>query len=197
MVPDFFSDEYYERALVALRRLDGITLSNLRVGPVFNALFCEVFSGELMVRSEKLTEDVKDFMQDTLTNLCKHFCMAHPVLLNELTTNLVEQYMDMKEAATRTAVETFIRTQLGWVFTQDRSYEDILRRTNEMINAVRDSRVADNGCHAEAVGDVPAEFIAKMINCKATSEEDIVRHVQVRRTVLLQEKESAMSGSLN
>lgn len=189
VVPDFFADEYYDKARVALRRVDGVALSNLRAGPVFNALFREVFSRELSHRSGKLAEDVKEFMQENLVNLCEHFCAAHPVLLNEFRANLVEDFMENMEKEARDAVETFIRTELGWVFTQDRSYEDTMRLIHEMVNAVRESRVAHNATagqehqrglkHAQAVGDVPADFVEKMINCVPMSEEDAIRHVQV------------------
>lgn len=97
--------------------------------------------------------------------------------------------MDAKEAATRSAVESFIKTELGWVFTQDPSYEHTMRHIHDMVNAVRESRVTHNATsgqlnqpglkRVEAVGDVPADFIEKMINCTAMSEEDTIRHVQV------------------
>lgn len=189
VIPDFFADEYYKKAQVALRRVDGITLSNLRAGPVFNALFCEVFSRELSDRSEKLAEDVKQFMQDILLNLCEHFCANHPVLLDAFSTNLVEEFMEAKEAEMGVAIETFIRTELGWVFTQDRSFEDTMRLIHEMVNAVRESRVAHKATagqdkqpglkNVKAVGDVPADFIEKMTKCAPMSEEDTIRHVQV------------------
>lgn len=94
-----------------------MTLSNLFSGPVFNALFREVFSRELGDRSEKLVEDVKAFMQETLGSLCEHACAVHPVLLNELSANLMEEFLDAKERATRVAVESIIEAELGWALT--------------------------------------------------------------------------------
>lgn len=166
-----------------------MALSNLLAGRVFNALFREVFSGDLGDRSEALVEGVKTFMQETLETLCDRACSAHPVLLNELKTNLVEEFIDARETETMTAVTNIIEAELGWVFTQDPSYEDTMRRVHEMVNAVRKSRVAHNATadtgnqsaleHVAAVGNVPEEFISKMIGCTAMSEEDITRDLQV------------------
>ncbi|CAM9885772.1 unnamed protein product, partial [Ectocarpus sp. 4 AP-2014] len=66
VVPNFFTDEYNHKVCAAFKRVDGMALPNLLGGRVFSALFCEVFSEELGVRSEKLVEGVKDFMQDML-----------------------------------------------------------------------------------------------------------------------------------
>lgn len=189
VVPDFFSDEYYEKARGSFRRVDGMALSNLLAGRVFNALFREVFSGDLDHRSEELVEGVKAFMQETLGTLCGRACPAHPVLLNELKGNLVEEFIDAREAETKTAVANIIEAELGWVFTQDPSYEDTMRRVHEMVNTVRKSKVAhditagtENQSALEdvkAVGNVPADFISKMTDCTAMSEEDVTRDLQV------------------
>lgn len=54
VVPDFFSQEYYQKASDALKRVDGMSLSNLLAGRVFNVLFREVFSVKLKPRSHKM-----------------------------------------------------------------------------------------------------------------------------------------------
>ena len=166
-----------------------MALSNLLAGRVFNALFREIFSGDLDDRSEELVEGVKAFMQETLGILCDRACSAHPVLLNELKANLVEEFIDAREAETKTAVANIIEAELGWVFTQDPSYEGTLSRVHEMVNAVRKSRLTHDITagtekqaaleHVKDVGDVPTGFITKMTNCTAMSEEDITRDLQV------------------
>lgn len=166
-----------------------MALPNLLGGRVFSALFCEVFSEELGVRSEKLVEGVKDFMQDVLGKLCDHTCAAHPVLLNGLKTNLVEQFVDSKEASAKTAVENIVKAELGWVFTQDRSYEDTMRDVREMASRVRKSKVEHEATAgtdsqtifelAKDVGTIPEAFIWKIIDAKPKSEDDAIRDLQV------------------
>ena len=189
VVPDFFSDDYLEKARAAFKRVDGMALSNLLAGRVFNALFREVFSSDLDHRSEELVEGVKAFMQETLGTLCDRACPAHPVLLNELKGNLVPEFIDAREGDTKIAVANIVEAELGWVFTQDPSYEDTLSRVHEMVNAVRKSKLAHDMTagtgnqseleHVKDVGTVPADFITKMINCTAMSEEDVTRDLQV------------------
>lgn len=91
--------------------MDGITLSNLRAGHVFNVLVREVFSRELADRSEKLVEDVKSVMEQTVGSLCEHFCAAYPILLNDLNTTLVEEFMDTKQRATKVVVANVIEAE--------------------------------------------------------------------------------------
>ncbi|CAN0289596.1 unnamed protein product, partial [Ectocarpus sp. 13 AM-2016] len=169
VVPNFFTDEYHHKVCAAFKRVDGMALPTLLGGRVFSALFCEVFSEELGIRSEKLVEGVKDFMQDVLGKLCDHTCAAHPVLLNELKTNLVEQFVDSKEASAKSAVENVVKGELGWVFTQDRSYEDTMRDVREMASRVRKSKVEHEATAgtdsqtifelAKDVGTIPEAFI--------------------------------------
>eukprot|EP00752_Nemacystus_decipiens_P018767 g16826.t1 len=189
VIPDFFSDDYFQKARAAFKRVDGMALSNLLAGRVFNALFREVFSGDLADRSEDLVEGVKAFMQQTLGRLCDRACSAHPVLLNELKDNLVEQFIDAMEARAKKAVANIVEAELGWVFTQDALYEDTMRRVHAMVNAVRKSRVEHQATagsddefvleHVEDVGSVPKDFISKMIDTTAMSEEDVTRDLQV------------------
>lgn len=188
-VPDFFSDDYLNKARAAFKHVDGMALSNLLAGRVFNALFREVFSGDLDDRSKELVEGVRGFMQKTLGTLCDRACPAHPVLLNELKANLVEEFIDARETETKTTVRNIIEAELGWVFTQDPSYEDTMRRVREMVNSVRKSKVAHDitaGTEKQstlkgikAVGNVPVNFISKTIDCTAMSEEDVTRGLQV------------------
>ena len=189
VIPDFFADEYYEKVRAAFKRVDGMALSNLLSGRVFNALFCEVFAEELGDRSEQLVEDVKDYMQETLGALCDRVCAAHPVLLNELKVNLVEEFFEEQEAKAKSAVNIIIEAEQSWVFTQDRSYEDTMKRVNDMVNDVRKSKVQHDITYgtdkqsalelAKAVGQVPEWFMWKKIDCAAMSEEDAIRDLQV------------------
>ena len=136
-------------------------------------------------------EQVKAFMQETLRTLCDRACSAHPALLNELKARLVQEFIDHREAETKTAVKNIIETELSWIFTQDPSYEDTIHRVNEMVNVVRRSEVAYSSAlrftsspsvreHAKAVGNVPADFISKMARCTAMSEDDDTYRLQVR-----------------
>jgi len=189
VVPDFFVREYYDKVRAAFKRVDGMALSNLLSGRVFNALFYEVFSEELGNRSEQLVEDVKAYMQGTLGALCDRVCSAHPTLLNELKVNLVEEFFEEQEAKAKNAVSTIIEAEQSWVFTQDRSYEDTMKRVNKMVNKVRKSKVqhdATSGTEKQsdlelvkAVGQVPEWFMLKKVDCAAMSEEDAIRDLQV------------------
>lgn len=166
-----------------------MALSNLLSGRVFNALFCEVFHGELGDQSEQLVEDVEVFMQETLGKLCDRACAAHPVLLNELKVNLLDEFFEGEGAKAKTAVKNMIDAELRWVFTQDRSYGDTMRRVHRMVNEVRKSKVEHKSTAgtdkqptlkpAKAVDGVPEKFISKMIDSTAMSEDDAIHDLQV------------------
>lgn len=189
MVPDYCSDEYHKKARATYGRVKGLTLTNLLASRVFGALFREVFSEDLSDRSEKLVEDVKEFMKQTLETLCDRACAGYPVLLNELKTNLIEEFIDWKEAATKTAVNNTLRAEIGWVFTQDRSYKETMQNVSSMVDTVRNNKVAYNATlysdkkqalkTPEAVGCVSQEFIAAMASCSATSHENSIYDLQV------------------
>lgn len=192
MVPDACSYQFRGKARAAFRRADGVTLPNLLTGRVFNTLFRGGFSDGLRDRSRKLVEDVKDFMQKRLGTLCDRVCAGYPVLLNELKTNLMDEFIDGKEAATKSLVNGAIRAEIGWVFTQDKSYEDTMQSVNSMVDAVRksdaeyratsSSSIRQSSRYAEAVGCVPAALIASIANCAATSDEECRLQVSVFAT---------------
>ena len=122
MVPDFFDDEYYETVHNALRRVDGMALSDLLAGRVFNVLFRKVFDEDLEPRSIDMVEDVRTYMQSILQKLFQTACREFPSLLNEVKTSLVEEFMDFKQEQTVEAVLNVVKAELGWVFTQHRDY---------------------------------------------------------------------------
>lgn len=172
--------------------MKGVTLSNLLAGRVFITLFREVFSKGLSDCTDKLVEDVKDFMQKKLGTLCDRVCARYPVLLKELKTNLIQEFIDGKKAAAKSVIDSTIRAEIGWVFTQDQSYEDTIQKVNSMVGTVRQNEAVYQATmkrsspqEAEAVGCVPKSFIAEMVRCPATSEESSVRSLQVSTVSLL------------
>lgn len=190
VIPDYFSEGYHEKVRAAFKGVDGMALSNLLGGRVFETLFDEVFSGDLEDRSETLVEQVKDFMQERLGALCDRVCAAHPMLLTELKTSLIEEFIDEREAATLSAIDGVIEAEVGWVFTQDPSFESTINNVSSMVDTVRkanDAFAAASQTHhlphfrkkAKAVGSVPKAFITKMTECAATSDENSVYGLQV------------------
>lgn len=189
VVPDFCSENYHKKARATYERVKGVTLTNLLASRVFGALFREVFSGDLNDRSEKLVEDVKEFMKGVLGTLCNRACVNYPFLLNELKTNLIDEFIDWKEAETKTAVNNTLRAEIGWVFTQDRSYKETIHKVSSMVDSVRNSTVSYNAAlrsggvgeslkSAEAVGCVSQNFIAAMASWSASSYESSIYDLQ-------------------
>lgn len=194
MLPDFFSDEYHEKVITACKRVDGMALTHLLHGRAFNPLFREVFAADLAPRSLALVEEVNVYMQEALSTLCDRACPAgYPVLLKQLKTNLIDGFMDSKEAMAKASVRVAIKAELGWSFTQDPSYEEVLQRVHDTVIETRNTRVAFDATSAarssgrlapepepaKAVGDVPREFIEKMIACKGMGDEEAIRKLQV------------------
>lgn len=193
LLPDFFTDEYHEKVITACKRVDGMALTHLLHGRAFNPLFREVFAADLTPRSLALVERVNTYMQKALSTLCDRACPSgYPALLKQLKTNLIDGFMDSKEAMAKTSVAVAIKAELGWSFTQDPSYEDALRRVHDMVIDMRNRRVAFDATAtskssgqlgpepARAVGNVPKEFIEKMIACKGMGDEEAIRKLQVR-----------------
>lgn len=168
-----------------------MALTHLLHGRAFNPLFREVFAADLAPRSLALVERVNAYMQKALSTLCDRACPSgYPALLKQLKTNLIDGFMDSKEAMAKTSVKVAIKAELGWSFTQDPSYEDVLRRVHDTVIDVRNRRVAFDATEptrssgrlepepAKAVGDVPKEFIEKMIASKGMGDEEAIRKLQ-------------------
>ncbi|CAB1116490.1 unnamed protein product [Ectocarpus sp. CCAP 1310/34] len=129
-------------------------------------------------------------MQGVLGKFGDHTCPAHPVLLNELKTNLVGHFADSKEASAKSAVENIVKAELGWVFTQDRSYEDTMRDVREIASLVRKSKVEHEATAgtdsqtifelAKDVGTIPEAFIWNIVDAQPKSEDDAIRDLQRR-----------------
>lgn len=194
-MPDFFSDDYHQKVITACKRVDGMALTHLLHGRAFNPLFREVFAADLAPRSLALVERVNAYMQKALSTLCDRACpQGYPALLKQLKTNLIDGFMDSKEAMAKASVKVAIKAELGWSFTQDPSYEEVLRRVHDMVIDVRNRRVAFDATKttkasfvlepeaARAVGEVPKEFIEKMIACKGMGDEEAIRKLQVSKT---------------
>ena len=187
-MPDFFDDEYYETARKALRRVDGMALPNLLAGRVFNLLFRKVFAKELEPRSTDMVEGVRTYMQSILQKLFQTACQEFPAFLNEVETNLVEEFMDFKQEQTVDAVLNVVQAELGWVFTQDPAYTTTIKNVRDMVQRVRLSEAVSRAAtparmwyipdNATAVGDVPEDFIKKVIVSKKAKDQDI-RNLQV------------------
>lgn len=188
VVPDFFGDEYYEKVSNALEQVDGMALSDHLAGRVVNVLFRKVFADELEPRSHDMVDDVRAYMQSILQKLFEKACKTYPVLLDEIKTNLVEEFMDSKLKEAAEAVSNVTKAELGWVFTQNRAYMATISNVRDTISKARSGErfcEADAGYSREnaieavtAVGDVPKEFIKKMINNKVAKDEEI-RKLQV------------------
>lgn len=196
LLPDFFTDEYHEKVITACKRVDGMALTHLLHGRAFSPLFREVFAADLAPRSLALVEGVNAYMQKALSTLCDRACPSgYPALLKQLKTNLIDGFMDSKEAMAKTSVKVAIQAELGWSFTQDPSYEEILRCVHDTVIEMRNRRVAFDATAAaasessgrqppgpepaRAVGDVPKEFIEKMIACKGMGDEEAIYKLQV------------------
>lgn len=202
VVPDFFGDEYYQTVSNALQRVDGMGLSDQLGGRVFNFLYRKVFAKELEPRSHKMVADVRKYMQSQLQRLFDDACQAYPVLLSVVKTSLVQQFMDFKQAKTEEAVSNVVRAELGWEFTQDRSYDATVVDVGDMVNRVRASQdtseankragLASSRFGAAAVGDVPKEFLDKMVASKGATEKGIRKtQVGVSQCAHLKSKPSA------
>lgn len=190
MIPDVFSDKYYETVRDALERVDGTALSDLLAGRVFNVLYRKVFVDELEPHSHDMVGRVRTYMQSILQNLFEDACQAYPALLNEVKTSLVDEFMDAKEEQASEAVLNVVKGELGWVFTQDSAYMTTIANVRHMVDNVRvyeavSQATADAGLKsfwspviATAVGDVPEAFIKKLIACTEAKDEDI-RNLQV------------------
>lgn len=173
-----------------------MALTHLLHGRAFSPLFREVFAADLAPRSLALVERVNAYMHEALSTLCDRACPSgYPALLKQLKTNLIDGFMDSKEAMAKTSVRVAIKAELGWSFTQDPSYEEVLCRVHDTVIDTRNRRVASDATAAaaksnarllidpepaRAVGDVPKEFIEKMIACKGMGDEEAIRKLQVR-----------------
>lgn len=163
-------------------------LPDLLGGRVFNILFRKVFLGELEARSREMVDEVRTYMQSILQKMFGDACQAYPVLLDEVKTSLVEEFMDFKQEQTARAVSNVVNAELGWVFTQDRAYSTTIANVRDMVTNVRIVQAAcrglkdRGGCHppvaATAVGDVPEAFINKMV-ASTTAEDEDIRNLQV------------------
>ena len=163
-----------------------MALSNLLSNLAFDELFQNVFEHQLASRSEDLVEDVKDYMQTVLEKLCDQACKGHPALLKALKTNLVEDFMEVKEAKAKEAVGSIVEAELDWVFTQDRSYEETMEAVHTMVAEVRkniakfDPATMYPRPSAKAVGSVGKDFIDPMVDCKDMSTEGVIYDLQAR-----------------
>ena len=182
-MPDFFGDEYYEKARSALKRVDGMALPEFLGGRVFNMLFREVFADELELRSHEMVDEVKEYMQSILQKLFEDACRAYPALLNNVKTSLVDEFLELKAEKAMEAVSNVVNAELGWLFTQDRAHTTLIANVRDMVRKVRQSetaatavaeaggrRVPDN---ATAVGEVPEAFIKTMVASKEAQDQDI------------------------
>ena len=106
----------------------------------------------------------------------------------EVETNLVEDFMDFKQEQTVEAVLNVVKAELGWVFTQDPAYTTTIKNVRDMVRKVRLSEAASQSAtqagvsyrpdNATSVGDVPEDFIKKVIVSKKAKDQDI-RNLQV------------------
>lgn len=189
VVPDFFGDGYYKTVRNALKRVDGMGLPDHLAGRVCDVLFQEVFANELEPRSEDMVDLVKEYMQSILKNLFEEACQAYPTLLNEIKTNLVEEFMEAKKLQAVEAVSNVVKAEMGWMFTQNRAYTATIKDVCDMVGKTRKSELASEAAsdvgnsyepeEAGAVGDVPKEFIKKMVASKEVKDQGI-RKLQVR-----------------
>lgn len=163
-------------------------LPDLLRGRAFNILFRNAFLGELEARSRDMVDEVRTYMQSILQKLFGDACQAYPVLLDEVKTILVEEFMDFKQEQTTQAVSNVVNAELGWVFTQDRAYSTTTANVRDMVTNVRIYQAAcrmledRGGCHspvaATTVGDVPEAFINKLV-ASTTAEDEGIRNLQV------------------
>ena len=172
----------------ALTRVDGMALPDCLGGHVVNILFRKVFKEELELRSIDMVERVRSYMQSILQKLFQTACREFPSLLNEVKTSLVEEFMDFKQEQTVEAVLNVVKAELGWLFTQHRDYTTTNTNVQDMV---RKERLSEAACQAtgksryhypldstRAVGEVPKEFIKKMVGGEK-EKDDNIRKIQV------------------
>ena len=138
-------------------------------GRVFNMLFREVFADELEPRSHEMVDEVREYMQSVLQKLFEDPCRAHPALLNEVKTSLVDEFMDFKAEKAMEALSNVVKAELGWLFTQDRAHTTTIANVRDMVHKVRQSETAAEAGvkagvqsfpdNATAVGEVPEALI--------------------------------------
>lgn len=191
-MPDFFDEDYHERAGAALKRVDGMALSNLLAGRVFNLMFRDVFADDLADRSKDLVEEVRGYMQMVLRKLFERECAQYPALLKEIDTTLMDEFMDSKESKAMETISNIIKAELGWVFTQDSLYSETVSSVQKMVDSVRTGLIkakavaahdaqyeCDNASPAQALGKVPIEFMRRITSCDSNCDEFTICSLQV------------------
>lgn len=185
VIPDFFSDEYHEKASAAISSVHGLTLSNFLPGYACDPLIREVFADELIPRSEQLVEDVRVYIQEVLTGLCEDACGAYPFLMNEIKTRLLDEFMNDTESKTKEAILNVCYPELGWTFTQNASYQTTLDEVETAVEVVRQTK-APTDPNLGSVGEVdatpsgvPGAFIKQISDCGSKSDANAVRDLQV------------------
>ena len=199
VIPDFFDEEYHLKAGAALKRVDGMGLSNLLVGRVFNLMFREVFADDLACRSKDLVDKVRGYMRSILRELFERECAQYPALLKEMDTNLMDDFMDAKENMAMDTISSIIKAELGWAWTQNPLYLETSKNVQKMVDSARRGlieakAVAAHGAkyrHSSGMGPVaskspiqaldkvPAEFIDKMTSCESNCDEFTICSLQV------------------
>lgn len=114
-VPNFLEDKYHRVATAAFQHVRGSSLNNLLSCRAFDELFQSVFEDHLASRSEKLVEDMQGYMQKVLGKLFEHSCEGYPALLKALKTNLVEDFMEVREAKAKEAAQNIVGAELNRV----------------------------------------------------------------------------------
>lgn len=117
MVPDIFSDYYYEMVRNALKHVDSLSLSNLLVGRVFNVLFRYVFANKLESHSFKMVDIVKDYMEGVLNKLFEKASGCYPGQLNKIKAVLLQDIMEKNHEITVKGVSNVVAAELSCVFT--------------------------------------------------------------------------------
>eukprot|EP00904_Undaria_pinnatifida_P003117 jgi/Undpi1/12806/HiC_scaffold_7.g02473.m1 len=199
VIPDFFDEEYHLKAGAALKRVDGMGLSNLLVGRVFNLMFREVFADDLACHSKDLVDKVRGYMRSILRELFERECAQYPALLKEVDTNLMDDFMDAKENMAMDTISSIIKAELGWAWTQNPLYLETSKNVQKMVDSARTGLIEAKAVAAhsakyrlssgmgpvaskspiQALDKVPAEFIDKMTSCESNCDEFTICSLQV------------------
>lgn len=145
-------------------------------GHMCDARIREVFTENLIPRSEKLVEDVRDYVKELLTELCERACGKYPLLLNEVKTRLLDEFVNDMERKTKEAVLNVCYPELDWAFTQNASYQATLKEVDEEVQ--RRAASLRSATTAPVCG-VPAEFFQWFCYPLTTKTERVALNLQV------------------
>lgn len=121
--PDFDSDEFKERIVVAIEESKCVMLFNFMSHVAFNQLFVETHIKPFREASTDLIEEIHDYIKSVMTEIIdKQLKNKYPPLL-KATKLVVDDFLEKQKEECVSTVDKLIESEL-FLFTQNKDYSE-------------------------------------------------------------------------